>query len=398
MTRMKAGEVLKGMRVLDFTRVLAGPYATRILADFGAEVIKVQTQRTMEGAEVNRGAYFRTWNRNKRGITLDMRHPEAAGILMRLVGACDILIENFSPRVMTNWGLTYDRLTEVRPDLIMLSSSGMGQTGPWKDYVAYAPTVHALGGLTHLTSYREGPPVGPGFSYGDVMAGLYGAFAVLAALEHRENTGKGQYIDLSEYEVVCSLIGPALMEAAARESGAAPGGNCPDDEPAAPCGCYRCKGRDQWCVLSVHDECEWKALCRVIGPALAQDDRFSSPAKRKVHGQELDALIDAWTQGRSAQEAAQVLQQAGVPSGPVQNAKEVAEDPQHEARAFFVETTHPQEGPLFSDRTPLWQDQDVVPPWKAAPLMGEDNFYVYRELLGMSEEEYRSYVKAGVIG
>lgn len=392
------GDILKGVRILDLTRILAGPYATRVLGDFGAEVIKVQPPRGGGTAEETRGPYFRTWNRNKRSITLDMRHPEASGVLMRLVGVCDVLIENFSPRVMTNWGMAYERLTQIRPDLIMLSLSGMGQSGPWRDYVAYAPTVHALGGLTYLTSYREGPPVGPGFSYGDVMAGLYGAFAVLAALEHRESTGKGQYIDLSEYEVVCSLIGPALMEAAACESGAAPGGNCPDHEPAAPCGCYRCKGNDQWCVLSVRDECEWKALCGEIGPALAQDDRFSSPAKRKEHGRELDELINAWTQGRSAREAAEVLQEAGVPSGPVQNAKEVAGDPQNEARAFFVETTHPQEGPLFSDRTPLWQDRDVAPPWKAARLPGEDNGYVYKELLGMSEAEYRSHIKDGIFG
>lgn len=393
---MKAN-ILRGIRVLDFSRVLAGPYVGRIFADFGAEVIKLQSRRAATGAEENREDYFRTWNRNKRSITLNMAHPEAAGIFRRLVGFCDVLIENFSPRVMSNWGLGYEKLREVRPDLIMLSLSGMGQSGPWRDYTAYASTIHALGGLTYLTSYGKEHPMGPGFSYGDILSGLYGAFALLAALEYRERTGEGQYIDLSEYEAICSLIGPALMETASHGNRVNPEGNTPKDEPAAPCGCYKCQGEDRWCVLAVHNESEWRAFCKVIDPALERDERFSSPVKRKASRRDLDALIEVWTRKRTVQQVVQLLQEAGVPSGVVQDARELAEDPQHKARDFFVEFLHSQGYRMVSDRTPLLAGSGGLPEWKAAPLLGEDNLSIYVGLLGMSEEEYRSNVREGVI-
>lgn len=397
-TRPVKANALRGIRVLDLSRVLAGPYVGRIFADFGAEVIKIQSRRTATGAEQNRRAYFRTWNRNKKSITLNMSHPEAAGIFKRLVRFSDVLIENFSPRVMSNWGLGYEKLREVRPDLIMLSLSGMGQSGPWRDYTAYASTIHALGGLTYLTSYEEEHPMGPGFSYGDIISGLYGAFALLSALEYREHTGDGQYIDLSEYEAICSLIGPALMETALHEDRINPEGNTPEDEPAAPCGCYRCRGEDRWCVLAVHDESEWRALCKVIDPTLEHDERFSSPIERKAHRRDLDTLIGVWTRKRNAPQAVRLLQEAGVPSGVVQDARDLAEDPQHRARDFFVETLHPQGYRTVSDRTPLLAGTSSLPERKAAPLLGEDNRSIYLELLGMSEDEYRSYVRKGVIG
>lgn len=176
--------ILSGLRVLDFTWVLAGPYATRILADFGAEVIKVQSKKTARGAESNLTGYFNTWNRNKRSITLDMSYPEAKEIVLKLMEISDVVIENFSTRVMANWGLNYERLKEVRPNLIMVSISGMGQTGPWKDFVAFGPTLHALSGLTYLTSYNKDSPIGLGYSYADPIAGLYAALAILAALEY----------------------------------------------------------------------------------------------------------------------------------------------------------------------------------------------------------------------
>ena len=202
---------LTGVRVLDFTWMLAGPYATRILADFGAEVIKVQSKKTAKGVESNPTTYFNTWNRNKRSVTLDMSCPEAREILLKLIERSDVLIENFSPRVMLNWNLSYEKLKEVKPGLIMLSMSAMGHTGPWKDYVAYGPTLHALSGLTYLTSFEKDSPMGLGYAYADSISGLYAALAVLAALEYRERTGKGQYIDLSEYEAICTLMGPVLL-------------------------------------------------------------------------------------------------------------------------------------------------------------------------------------------
>jgi crotonobetainyl-CoA:carnitine CoA-transferase CaiB-like acyl-CoA transferase len=391
--------LLHAIRVLDFSRVLAGPYASRILGDFGAEVIKVQSRKTATGSDDNNGVYFNAWNRNKRSITLDMSYPEAKEIALKLTAISDVVIENFSPRVMSNWGLSYEKLAEVRHDLIMVSMCGMGQTGPWKDFVAFGPTVQSLGGLTYLTSYNEDTPIGLGYSYADAVAGLYCAIAILAALEHRDRTGLGQHIDLSEYEAVCTLIGPTLLDAAANQEQIRPQGNQSQHISAAPYGCYKCLGVDRWCAIAVFDEMEWRALCRVCGHAeWSADPRFSTLAMRKEHRQELDPLIQAWTSENTAETVMQILQEAGVSAGVVQNAQDLANDPQLNARGFFVHLDHPVLGKTVSDGTPIKMGSGSLAHWKRAPLLGEDNEYVYLELLGFTEGELRSYVERGIIG
>ena len=241
------------IRILDFTRVLAGPYATRVLGDLGAEVIKVQAKKTAKGSESDGAAYFRTWNRNKKSITLDMDYMEAREVVLRLARLCDAIVENFSPRVMANWGLTYEKLREVKPDIIMLSMSAMGQTGPWRDYVGYGQTMQALSGMTYMTSWDDQSPSGFGQAYADVISGLYGVVAVLAALEYRDRNGRGQHIDLSQYEAMCSLMGPALLDVSASQQDLSPKANSAEEEPAAPYGCYPCSGKDRWCESNYSD-------------------------------------------------------------------------------------------------------------------------------------------------
>jgi crotonobetainyl-CoA:carnitine CoA-transferase CaiB-like acyl-CoA transferase len=390
---------LGDIRVLDFSRVLAGPYATRILGDFGAEVIKVQSRKTATGSDDNNGAYFNAWNRNKRSITLDMSYPEARAIALKLTAISDVVVENFSPRVMSNWGLNYEKLAEARKGLIMASMSGMGQTGPWKDFAAFGPTVQSLGGLTCLTSYDKDTPIGLGYSYADAVAGLYCAIAILAALEYRDRTGLGQHIDLSEYEAVCTLIGPALLDAAANQKEIRPQGNRSPDIPAAPYGCYKCEGEDRWCVIAVFNEVEWQALCNVLGHReWAQDPRFSTLAMRKESSEELDALIQNWTSENTAERVMQLLQEACVHAGVVQSAEDLAKDPQLQARGFFVHLDHPVLGKTVSDGSPVKMGSDSPAGWKRAPLLGEDNEYVYLELLGLAEAEFRSYIEKGIIG
>jgi crotonobetainyl-CoA:carnitine CoA-transferase CaiB-like acyl-CoA transferase len=391
--------ILNGIRIIDFTRVLAGPYATRILADFGAEVIKVQSKKTATGAETNTGRYFSFWNRNKRSITLDMTHPEAIELALRMVAISDVAVENFTPRVMSNWGLHYEKLKEVKPELIMLSMSGMGQTGPWKDHVAFGPTVQSLGGMTYLTSYDKNAPVGPGYVYADPVAGLYGALAVLSALDYRDRTGHGRYIDLSEYEAVCTLIGPALLDTFTNEKEVLPKGNQSDYIEAAPYGCYPCLGTDRWCVIAVYDEVEWKGLCQVLGqPAWSKEEKFSSLSKRKKHAGELDEFIREWTSERNAEEIEALLQKADIPVGIVQNAEDLVNDPQLLERNFFVHLKHPTLGDTISDRSPIRFGTNNHKNWKASPLMGEHNEYVFMNLLGLSESEFRAYVDKGIIG
>jgi len=391
--------ILNGLRILDFTWVLAGPYATRILGDFGAEVIKVQSKKTARGAESNLRDYFVHWNRNKRSITLDMNFPEAKEIVLKLTKRSDVVIENFSPRVMSNWGLDYERLKEVRPDLIMVSMSGMGRTGPWKDLVAFGPTLQALSGLTYLTSFTKDSPMGLGYAYADPVSGLYAALGVLAALEYRDRTGIGQYIDLSEYEAICTLMGPALLDASLNGKDIPPQGNRSEDIPAAPYGCYQCSGIDRWCVMGVFDETEWENLCDLLGrPDWTREERFSNLPKRKENEEELNHLIEQWTRQYTPEALVSSLQQAGIAAGIVQNAEDLANDPQLMARDFFVPLDHPVLGKTVSDASPIKFKNNPWVEWKAAPLLGEDNRYVYMELLGFTETEFSSYIEKGIIG
>jgi len=395
---MKQG-ILLGLRVLDFTWMLAGPYATRLLADFGAEVIKVQSKKTSKGAESNLTGYFNTWNRNKRNITLDMSYPEAREIVLKLTKISDVLIENFSPRVMSNLGLNYEKLKEVRPDLIMVSMSGMGRTGPWKDFVAFGPTLQALSGLTYLTSFTQDSPMGIGYAYSDPVSGLYAALAILTALEYRDRTGRGQYIDLSEYEAICTLMGPTLLNVSVNHQNVSPQGNQSDDISAAPYGSYKCLGSDRWCIIAVFNEVEWDSLCTVLGhPDWTREERFSTLSKRKENEEELDEFLEQWTLHHTPEEVVNLLQKAGISAGVVQNAEDLARDPHLIARDYFVQLEHPVLGKTLSDTSPIKFRESLTIDWKSAPVLGEDNRYVYTKLLSFTENELSYYIEKGIIG
>ena len=394
---MKEG-LLQGLRVLDLTRVVAGPFTTRVLADFGAEVIKIQTEKTATGAEANITGHFNAWNRNKKSITLNLNHEEARKLFCRLVAISSIVVENFTPRVMANWGLTYEKLKVVKPDLIMLSMSGLGQTGPHKDFVAYGPTLQSLGGLTYLTSFSPEEPLGLGYSYADPVFGLYGAISILGALEHHGKTGEGGHIDLSGLEAVCSLIGPELLAAATNGKEVLPAGNDPGYGQPAPYGCYRCRGMDRWCVIAPSSEEAWQSLCRIAGhPEWNKDERFCTPSQRGKNRPELDALLAAWTRNLAAVEVVQLLQEAGIPAGVVQDAADLASDPQLQARDFFTALEHPLLGRIISDTYPFKLPDCNPKEWNAAPLLGEDNDYVFHELLGLGTEEISRLKVNGII-
>jgi crotonobetainyl-CoA:carnitine CoA-transferase CaiB-like acyl-CoA transferase len=383
----KSGDILKGIRIIDLTRMLSGPYASRILGDFGAEVIKVQSKLTASGAEQNDSPYFCAWNRNKRSICLDLNHPEARDLFVELVSTSDVVVENYSPRVLKNWGLTYKRLKEAKPDLILASISAMGQTSPWSDYVGFAPTFHALSGLIAASSSSSDAPVNIGHAYGDIVAGLYAAFAILSALEYKDVTGKGQYIDLSAYEAMCTLLGPAFNVHSRLSN---------DIDPTF-CGCYPCSGKDRWCVISIAGEDEWQAFCKISGEREWTSEQFSSRDKRRKNRSGLEKLIAQWTAGQTAEDIVRRLQKAGIAAAVVQNAEDLAHDSQLAARRFFVPLKHPKLGKLFSDRSALWPWQEKHVKWKPAPLLGEDNGYVFSKLLGYSASEIRSLIKRGII-
>ena len=390
--------LLKGARVLDLSRMLSGPYATRILADFGADVIKVQTGKTSLGAEQNDTAYFNTWNRNKRSIRLNLDIAEAREHFLKLVAISDILVENYSPRVMANWGLTYDKLKEANPSLIMLSISAMGQTGPWKGYVGFASTFHALSGLMSASSAGSDTPASIGHAYGDVVVGLYGAFALLAALALRDKTGKGLHIDLSGYEALCTFLGPALMYDALALDPNIRDRWCEDYDGAVPDGCYPCRGNDRWCALTIKNDNEWKTFCRILGQPELKADRFSTSSGRRENGQALDVIIRGWTETRSAEAIERSFQEAGIAAAVVQNAGDISKDGQLAARKFFVSLKHPKLGDIIADRSVLWPWRLEPDKWKAAPMLGEADFEVFVKRLGMPEETLRDCIRRGIIG
>ena len=392
----RAGGILSGVRVLDFSRVLAGPFTTRMLADFGAEVIKVQSAATATGAEDNASHQFHAVNRNKLGITLNMNRPKAREIALRLVSVSDVVLENFSPRVLDNWGMDFKALQKIKECLIMVRMSAMGQTGPWRNFAAYGSTVQALGGLDFLTAYGPGHPIGLGYAYADIVSGLYGALAVLAALAQRDSTGAGQFIDLSEYEVVCTTIAETLSALGSGEAENAfmPRGD--ESEAAAPYGCYPCRGDDKWCAIAVFTQAQWRALCRVAGKKSWQyHPDFSTFAARKAHSSALDKLLARWTERMRAKDVVAFLQGAGVPAGVVQDAGELARDQNLIRRNFFRRIPHPVFDETFSLASPI-RGLDDKHEYRLAPLLGEHNAFVYREILGLDEEECMKGCQEGI--
>ncbi len=393
---MVSQSVLSGIRVLDFTRVLAGPYATRLLADFGAEVIKVQPQVAPEAEDVFARGYYQTWNRNKRGITLNLDKPEGIALAKRLAAISDIVVENFTPRVMANWGLDYASLGRVKPDIIMLSMSVMGSSGPWRNYGGFGATVQAFSGITELTTYPGKPPLGPGFSYADHVAGLYGTLAVLSALEYRQKTGEGQYLDLAEAEAMSSLLGDAILDYTAYGHEVAPVGNT--SPQAAPHNVYPCRGEDRWCAIAVLNDADWQRFKKALGsPPWTEKERFAKLTGRLRNTAELDDRISDWTKEHTAEEVMNLLQEYGVTSGVVQDAGDLLNDPQLKARGFFVELDHPELGRIISDAVPIKLSQSQAQYHSVAPAPGQDNDYVYRQLLGMTKNEISTLRESGII-
>lgn len=388
---------LAGIRVCDFTWVWAGPFCTLQLAHMGAEVIRIESMRRLcilrnlppwaEGQPgINRSGYFNQYNQGKKSITLDLSKPEGVKIAKRLAGISDVAVENFAAGVIDRLGLGYEELRKVRPDIIMISMSGYGRTGPEAGYVSYGPAQVPLSGLSSLTGYAGWPPMHVGISYGDPTAGLHAAFALLAALLYRERTGEGQYIDMSQWESTMVMIGEGVMEYTM--NGTQPprmGNRVPH---MAPHGVFRCAGDDRWVSIACGSDAEFAALTSAMGrPELASDPRFRTLADRKVHEDELEQIVEAWTSARDPFEVTRLLQAAGVAAFPPLMNRELAEDPHLNQRGFFVEKEHPEVGVRQHVGIPWRMSETPCEVTRAAPVLGQDNDYVYGELLGLSSAE-----------
>jgi crotonobetainyl-CoA:carnitine CoA-transferase CaiB-like acyl-CoA transferase len=402
---------LAGTRVLDLTWVLAGPYAAKILADHGAEVVKVESRHRPDASRFaaalhlsrdparhpDTSGYFNNFNRSKRSVALNLARPEGLDLLRRLCRVSDVVLENFSAEVMARWGLDYAGLAALRPGIVWVSMAGMGHTGPWRDHVTYADAVMALAGLTGQMGVPGRDPVGFTFGLGDMVAGAHAALGALAALEHRDATGRGQHVDLSQVEAVAAHLGTSLLEVTAA-------GRCPEPwgnrHPAmAPHGAFPCRGEDRWCTIAVASDAAWQALCGLMGrPDLAAAPQLARASGRKAHEDALEAAVAAWTREQDADALMGRCQAAGVAAGVVQDARDLVErDPQLRARGFYETATHPVVGAILHEGVVARLSETPGRVWHAAPRLGEHTREVLGGLLGLGEAELDRLAAAGVL-
>lgn len=400
---------LAGVRVLDLTWVLAGPYAARLLADHGADVIKIESRHRPDPTRFarmlflsrgdfhhDRNGYFNNHNRNKRSVALNLNLPAGRDLLARLAAHSDVVIENFSPRVMAGWGLDYAGLRAIRRDIILVSMSGLGHTGPWRDFLTYADALAALSGLSAQAGFPGRDPVGTTFGLGDMIAGLHAAFGALAALEHRAATGEGQHIDLSQVEAVAAHTGTSLLEAAAGGAREPRGNRHPT---MAPHGVFRCRGDDRWIAIAVTGDDAWRALCAAIGRAdLAADPRLATAGGRKAHEDAIDDAVEAWTRERDAHALMEALQARGVAAGAVQDARDLVDgDPHLRARGYWETVEHPVIGAFPHEGVVARLAGTPGRVWHPAPTLGQHTRAILGELLGLDEAEITRHEKEGVL-
>ncbi len=400
---------LHGIRVLDLSMAWAGPYATRLLADMGAEVIKIEAVHnwdvlralTGQRPDVERvwdkSPYFNSINRNKYGCSLDLSKPRGHELFLRLAAVSDVVIENFRAEVMDNLGLTYEALAAANDELIVLSMPGHGNTGPERDFVTYGTTIEALSSLAHLTGYEGGPPHKTGIAYPDPIAGVAAAGAIALALWDRRRTGRGQYIDLAQRENLIKLVGEYVVAFSMSHREPVRRGN--RHSSIAPHGCYRSTGDDQWITIACETDAQFAAMCSTIGqPGLAADERFADVVSRHRNQDALDEIIQTWTEERTKEEAAELLQSMGVPAMPVLSVPQVFADDHLRARGFFEPVSHPIAGTVETEG-PHWRMSEIPAHIRLpAPAFAEHNDYVFRELLGLRDEEIAQLEAEGMTG
>jgi crotonobetainyl-CoA:carnitine CoA-transferase CaiB-like acyl-CoA transferase len=428
---------LEGLRILDFTRLGFGAQATLIAGCLGAEVIRVESTRFPDAIRVmppfvpepgekgegfgaatlanatgapspNRGGIFYKYNTGgKRSITVNARHPKGLALLKDLVARSDVVTESFAAGTLERWGLSYDVMRAIKPDVIYVSMCGFGHEGPDTNHVTMGPTAQALTGSTFMVGLPDRPPAGWSFSYLDHVGGYLGAIAILSGVIHHTKTGEGQHIDVSQLEPATALSGSLLLDAMLNDRPSRrpgfPTGNRRAYPPTAPSGAYRADGDDKWVVVSCRTQEQWEALIEVMGgPPWAADARFATLAGRVEHADELDAHIETWTSSRDRYEVMDLLQRAGVPAGAVQDAADRLErDPQLQARGHYTMLGNDEVDPMPLEGVPF--RMSATPPHtggvlhRGPPRLGEDNETVLGEVLGMSADEVAELAAQGAL-
>jgi crotonobetainyl-CoA:carnitine CoA-transferase CaiB-like acyl-CoA transferase len=399
---------LEGMRIVDFTAYWAGPLPTAIIADLGAEVIKVESIQRPDQfrivaipgdpAEVfELSPPFNATNRNKLGLTLDLARPDGVRLFKELVKRSDAVVQNYSPRVMPQLGLSYETLREVNRAIVMTSVSGFGQEGPWRDYVSFAAIGEALSGISGLSGYTGEGALIHGVGVSDPFAGYLAAFCTLAAVHHARATGEGQHVDVSQLEASMQYIADALVEF--ELTGRPRALATVDDSAAAPLGAFPARGEDAWVALSVATEQQWRALLEAMNsPDWASDARFATPLLRRRNRAALNEHVAQWTARFDRHELARELQARGVPAAPVLATSDLLKDPGLKAVGFFQYVEHPVAGRHPYPSFPALIDGEHPPIKRVGPMLGQDNHYVLSKILGLGEAEIARLEADRIIG
>ena len=409
---------LKNYRVLDLSRIWAGPYCTKIFADMGAEIIKMESLSVYDshrgpvspargiaaypdgepGEEPwNRNGWFNCLHMSKYGVTLELTESEGRRVFERLVSVSDVLIENFRQGSLERLGYTYEELRKHRPDLIYVSMPAFGNTGPWKGYLGYGIGQEQLSGMAHMTGYRGEGPMKSGINHGDPITGSHAAGVLMAAIRHRRKTGKGMYIDVSQQESSVALMGPEVL--AYQMTGQEPERLGNRSRWYAPANSYPCAGEDRWVTIAATNQEQWESLAEVMDAASMVDDpRYATAENRRENHDDLDAVISEWTMGQEASEVTLKLQKAGVPAGPVLRGPDLLQDAHYKDRGTFVTVDHPQVGPKQYPGIPWRMSATPGTVRWPSPTLGQHNRDVYGELLGLTGPEIDQLEQTGIIG
>ncbi|MBI2864393.1 MAG: CoA transferase [Chloroflexi bacterium] len=407
---MIPGRPFAGIRIADFSWYAAGPIITRFFAQFGAEVIKLESHAKPDGLRQNGpfaggtpgislpasttinsldlSGYFANYNYNKLSLQVDLNLPRGREIAKRLVRISDIVIDNFTPRVMEKWKLTYEDLAQIKPDIIMADLPMLGLVGPQRDYMGFGYALSSLAGIDHLTGMPDDLPTSTGTNFPDYSCNpCHTTVALLAALRYRQRTGKGQHIEVSQLESTAQILGTAIIDYTV--NGRVQGRRGNTHPSACPHGVYRCKGNDRWCAVTVFTDAEWVSLCRAMGrELLATDSDFGSFQSRRAREADVNRLVEEWTTSLSPEEVMETLQRVGVAAGVVQTAEDALDrDPQLAARKHWVYLDHPEAGRMVHDGDTFKLSRTPSQFHSPAPCLGQHTNWVCQELLGINADE-----------
>ena len=403
---MERSDIFAELKVLDFATTVVGPSAARLFADYGATVVKVEssthvdvlrTNQPYAGGKpgINRSGYFALYNAGKYSISLNLNTPKAVELARSLAKWADVVIESYRPGIMKRWGLSYDELKKVKPDIIMASTNMLGQDGPHSMFRGYGHHGAALAGWGTTLGWPDRDPILPFGAYSDYVSARYVAIAILAALEYRRRTGKGQHIDNSQVECSIGFQAPLILDYSVNRRSIQRQGN--RDPYAAPHGAYCGKGEDRWVVIAVSTDEEWQAFCKVIGNLpWTKEPRFATLLSRKENEDELNRLVGNWTINHTPEEIVDMMQQSGVGAAVVESSEDMSRDPQLKHREHFKVFQHPEMGPYAYQSFGFRLSKTPGEPRGADPCLGQHNDYVCTELLGLSDEEFVQLMAEGV--